>query len=114
MNRTTAAIRATSGDDPGQKFLRAIDLRDRQDRLGSSADRASANSWGGVLSTAGGVVFFCEDSGAFAAVDAKTGKLLWHFETSELWKASPMTYLAGGKQFVAVAAGSHVVAFALP
>lgn len=67
-----------------------------------------------MLSTAGGIVFFCEDSGAFAAVDAKTGKLLWHFATSELWKASPMTYLAGGKQFVAVAAGSHVIAFALP
>jgi len=101
------------GDDPGQKFLRAIDLE-----TGKIAwevpQTGEANSWGGVLSTAGGVLFFCEDSGAFAAVDAKTGKLLWHFETSELWKASPMTYLAGGKQFVAVAAGSHVVAFALP
>ncbi len=70
--------------------------------------------WGGVLSTAGGVVFFGEDSGAFAAVDAKTGKLLWHFQTSELWKASPMTYLAGGKQYVAVAAGSNILAFGLP
>jgi len=99
--------------DPGQKFLRAIDLQTGKIawEVPQSGD---ANSWGGVLSTAGGVVFFCEDSGAFAAVDAKTGKLLWHYQTSELWKASPMTYLAGGKQFVAVAAGSHVVAFALP
>jgi alcohol dehydrogenase (cytochrome c) len=100
-------------DEQGQKFLRAIDLQ-----TGKIAwevpQTGGANSWGGVLSTVGGVVFFCEDSGAFAAVDAKTGKLLWHFQTSELWKASPMTYLAGGKQYVAVAAGSDVLAFALP
>jgi alcohol dehydrogenase (cytochrome c) len=60
------------------------------------------------------VVFFCEDSGAFAAADARSGKLLWHFQTSQSWKASPMTYLAGGKQYVAVAAGTSVLAFALP
>ncbi len=100
-------------DDHGQKFLRAIDLQ-----TGKIAwelpQTGEADSWGGVLSTAGGVVFFCEDSGAFAAADAKTGKLLWHYQTSELWKASPMTYMAGGRQYVAVAAGSHVVAFALP
>jgi alcohol dehydrogenase (cytochrome c) len=104
--------RDTPGDG-GQKFLRAIDLR-----TGKIAweipQTGEARSWGGVLSTAGGVVFFCEDSGAFAAADAKTGKLLWHFQTNELWKASPMTYLAGGKQYVAVAAGSNVFAFALP
>ena len=100
-------------DEQGQKFLRAIDLQ-----TGKIAwevpQTGEANSWGGVLSTAGGVVFFCEDSGAFAAADAKTGKPLWHFQTSELWKASPMTYLAGGKQYIAVAAGSDVLAFALP
>ncbi len=100
-------------DDPGQKFLRAIDLR-----TGKIAwevpQTGDASSWGGVLSTAGGLVFFGEDSGAFAAVDAKTGTLLWHFQTNELWKASPMTYLAGGKQYVAIAAGANVLAFALP
>lgn len=100
-------------DDRGQKFLRAIDLQTGKIAW-EMPQSGEANSWGGVLSTAGGIVFFCEDSGAFAAADAKTGKLLWHYQTSELWKASPMTYLAGGKQYVAVAAGSHVVAFALP
>jgi alcohol dehydrogenase (cytochrome c) len=67
-----------------------------------------------VLSTAGGVVFFGDDSGALAAVDAKTGKPLWHFHTSSLWKASPMTYMVDGKQYIAVAAGGNVLAFALP
>ena len=99
--------------EEGQKFLRAINVA-----TGKIAweipQTGHASSWGGVLSTAGGVVFFCEDSGAFAAADAKTGKLLWHFQTNENWKASPMTYLAGGKQYVAVAAGSNVLVFGLP
>ncbi|HKW98180.1 MAG TPA: PQQ-dependent dehydrogenase, methanol/ethanol family [Bryobacteraceae bacterium] len=99
--------------DLGQKFLRAIDLKTGK-VVWEIPQTGRAVSWGGVLSTAGGVVFFCEDSGAFAAADAQTGKLLWHFQTSENWKASPMTYVAGGKQFVAVAAGSSVLAFALP
>ena len=99
--------------EEGQKFLRAINLQ-----TGKIAweipQTGHASSWGGVLSTAGGVVFFCEDSGAFAAADAKTGKVLWHFQTNEGWKASPMTYMAGGKQYVAIAAGSDVLVFALP
>ena len=75
-----------------------------------------------MLSTGGGVVFFGEDSGAFAAVDAKTGKDLWQIQTNastELgdghsWRASPMTYLAGGKQYIAVAAGPNILSFGLP
>jgi len=105
-------VRDVPGEQ-GQKFLRAISLE-----TGKIAweipQTGNAQSWGGVLSTAGGVVFFCEDSGAFAAADAQTGKLLWHFQTSDLWKASPMTYMAGGKQYVAVAAGNHILAFSLP
>jgi PQQ-dependent dehydrogenase (methanol/ethanol family) len=97
----------------GQKFLRAINVE-----TGKIAweipQQGRAESWGGVLSTAAGVVFYCEDSGAFAAADAKTGKTLWHFQTSENWKASPMTYMVRGKQYVVVAAGSNVLAFSLP
>jgi alcohol dehydrogenase (cytochrome c) len=66
-----------------------------------------------VLSTAGGLVFFAEDNGAFAVAEAATGKLLWHFQTSETWKASPMTYMVGGKQYIAVAAGGNVLSFSL-
>jgi len=99
--------------DPGKKFLRALDLQTGKivweyPQIGNSV------TWGGVLSTAGGLVFFGEDSGAFVALHARTGKLLWYFQTNQLWKASPMTYLAGGKQYVAVAAGSNIISFALP
>ncbi|MBS1810556.1 MAG: PQQ-dependent dehydrogenase, methanol/ethanol family [Acidobacteria bacterium] len=100
-------------DEAGKKYLRAIDVQTGK-IVWQSPQIGPGNSWGGVLSTAGGVVFFGDDSGAFAAVDAKTGKPLWYFHTNELWKASPMTYLAGGKQYVAVAAGSNILAFGLP
>ncbi len=107
--------------EPGRKFLRAIDIETGK-RVWEVPQIGPGDSWGGVLSTGGGVVFFGEDSGAFAAVDAKTGKDLWQFQTnnsSELgdghsWRASPMTYLAGGKQYVAVAAGPNILCFGLP
>jgi alcohol dehydrogenase (cytochrome c) len=60
------------------------------------------------------MVFFGEDSGALMAADAANGKPLWSFQTSQLWKASPMTYLFDNKQYVAVAAGSNIIAFGLP
>jgi alcohol dehydrogenase (cytochrome c) len=67
-----------------------------------------------VLSTAGGVVFYGADDGSFAAADAKTGKPLWSFQTSQPPRASPMTYMFDNKQYVAVASGSNIIAFGLP
>ena len=67
-----------------------------------------------MLSTDGDLVFFGEDSGAFAALDARTGELLWHFQANQDWKASPMTYMVGGRQYVAIASGMGFWAFALP
>ena len=71
-------------------------------------------SWGGTLTTAGGVVFFGDDAGSFAAVDARTGHQLWDFNTGQTFRASPMTYEAGGVQYVTIAAGSDVLSFSLP
>ncbi len=73
-----------------------------------------ASSWGGTLATATEIVFYGDDSGAFVAADATNGKTLWSFQTSQFWHASPMTYQFDGRQYVAVAAGSDVIAFALP
>ena len=72
-----------------------------------------ARSWGGILSTAGGLLFFGNDNGDFSAADAATGKVLWGFPANQLWKASPMTYTHNGRQYVSTAAGSNVVTFAL-
>ena len=72
------------------------------------------HSSGGTMSTASGLVFFGDDAGSFEAVDAQTGKPLWHFNTGQDMSASPMTYAVAGKQYVAIAAGSDVFTFALP
>ena len=63
--------------------------------------------------TAGGLVFFGEQGGTFNAVDAKTGKPLWHFESGQTWRASPMTYMVGGKQYVVLAGTGGIFTFAL-
>ncbi len=76
--------------------------------------KGTVNSWGGVLSTAGGIVIFGEDSGALSAADATSGKPLWTFHLSQLWKASPMTYVFDNHQYVAVASGPNIIAFGLP
>ena len=74
----------------------------------------AARSWGGTMTTAGGLVFFGNDSEAFEAVDAKTGTSLWHFTTGQSMHASPMSYAVNGKQYVAIASGSDLFTFALP
>ena len=96
----------------GQKVLRALDIDTGAVRW-ELPQTGPADTWGGVLATAGGLVFFGEDSGAFMAVDAATGDPLWRFQTNAVWKASPMTYVFDGRQYVVVAAGPNVLAFAL-
>ncbi len=66
------------------------------------------------MTTAGGLVFFGDDAGSLEAIDSQSGKPLWHFSTGQEISASPMTYAADGKQYVAIAAGSDVFSFALP
>jgi alcohol dehydrogenase (cytochrome c) len=60
------------------------------------------------------LVFFGDDTQSFEAVDAVSGKPLWHFNTGQNITASPMTYAVNAKQYVAIAAGSDVFTFALP
>ncbi|MCC6590414.1 MAG: PQQ-dependent dehydrogenase, methanol/ethanol family [Bryobacterales bacterium] len=100
-------------EEKGQKILRALNIQTGEVVWELPQD-GPAITWGGVLSTAGGVVFFGHDDGSFAAADAKSGKLLWQFQANQLWKASPMTYQLNGKQYVATAAGPNVLVFALP
>lgn len=73
-----------------------------------------AQSWGGVMTTASGLVFFADDADSFEAVDARTGKNLWHFNTGQTLHASPMSYAVDGKQYVAIASGDDLFTFALP
>lgn len=104
--------RRVPGEKP-ERFLRALDIQTGK-TVWEIPQIGGGGGWGGVLSTAGGLIFFCDEAGAFAAADAKSGKLLWHFYTNQPWHASPMTYAVDGKQFIAVAAGSNFISFALP
>lgn len=79
---------------------------------------------GGVLATAGNLVFNGEGNGLFRAFDAKTGKKLWEYQCGAGVNAPAVSYMAAGKQYVAVAAGGNtqldykrgnsVYVFALP
>jgi PQQ-dependent dehydrogenase (methanol/ethanol family) len=100
--------------DPAQKILRAFAIETGKVAWQIDLPGAVQLNYAGVLSTAGGLLFFGESDGGFAAVDARTGKYLWHFETNHPMKGSPMTYVAGGRQYIAIAAGSNILSFALP
>jgi alcohol dehydrogenase (cytochrome c) len=70
-------------------------------------------TWSGVLSTAGGLVFTGDAEGNFMALEASSGKVLWHFQCGASVYSSPMAYAVDGKEYVAVAAGSALFAFGL-
>lgn len=62
---------------------------------------------GGVMTTAGNLVFAGEFNGDFDAFNATTGQKLWHFNMGAGVTASPVTYMVNGRQYVAVAAGGN-------
>lgn len=104
--------RRAPGDAGDATFLKAIDIQ-----TGKTAWEISGIGGGalgsGLMATAGGLIFYGDGRGAFVAADASNGRLLWHFNTGQKWKAGPMTFSVDGKQHVAVAAGSLILAFSL-
>jgi alcohol dehydrogenase (cytochrome c) len=62
---------------------------------------------GGVLATGGNLVFNGEANGWFKAFDAATGKELWKYNCGAGVNAPAVSYMVGGKQYVAVAAGGN-------
>ncbi|HUQ95887.1 MAG TPA: PQQ-dependent dehydrogenase, methanol/ethanol family [Bryobacteraceae bacterium] len=99
--------------EPWQIYVRALDLT--TGKLQWEYKQVNSRRYGaGLLSTAGGLIFAGDDQGVLTALDARSGKALWHFNAGEPIAASPMAYSVNGKQFVALAAGSNVVAFGLP
>jgi alcohol dehydrogenase (cytochrome c) len=63
-----------------------------------------------VAATGGGLVFGGDDVGKFRAFDDRTGKVLWETDLGSPVSGFPVTFAAGGKQYVAVATGSSLVA----
>jgi len=100
--------------NPAKKILRAFNIETGKVVWQIDLPGPVQSNYSGVLTSAGGLVFFGESSGGFAAVDAATGKYLWHVETNHPFKASPMTYAIDGRQYVAIASGGNILSFALP
>ncbi|HEX6708448.1 MAG TPA: PQQ-dependent methanol/ethanol family dehydrogenase [Albitalea sp.] len=61
--------------------------------------------WGGVLATAGNLVFWGTPEGYLKAADAHTGKVVWEFQTGSGVVAPPITWQQNGEQFVSVVSG---------
>jgi len=63
-----------------------------------------------VVATGGGLVFGGDSAGRFRALDDRTGKVLWETDLGSPVSGFPVTFAVGGKQYIAVAAGSSLVA----
>lgn len=94
-------------NEPNWGTLTAIDLTSK----GRIAWQTKMNEpmIGGVLATAGGLVFTGEGGGDFSAFDAGTGARLWSFNCGAGVNAPPISYELDGKQYVAVAAGGSQI-----
>ncbi len=69
------------------------------------SDPEPFSAWGGALATAGDVVFYGTLEGYLKAVDPANGKELYRFKTPSGIIGNVMTYMHGGKQYVAVLSG---------
>src|SRR5262245_9341959 len=67
----------------------------------------------GILTTATDLLFAGGREGHFHALDARSGALLWKASLGGQISAGPMSYMVDGKQYVAIAAGHSLFAFAL-
>jgi alcohol dehydrogenase (cytochrome c) len=105
-----ASRRFVTGEDP-RGFLRALDAM-----TGDLVWEIEVHTppWGGLMSTAGGLVFSGTIEGDFFAADAASGDILWRFQTGGRVYANPITYMSEGRQFIAIAAGNGLFTFALP
>jgi alcohol dehydrogenase (cytochrome c) len=98
--------------EQGSGALRALDVQTGELRWEFTYP---SPTFGGVLSTAAGLVFAGDHEGNFMAFDAVTGENLWHYQTgSRIWGAGAMTHLLDGRQYVLIPSGTTLTAFALP
>jgi alcohol dehydrogenase (cytochrome c) len=74
---------------------------------------SSNRTEGGILTTAGNVLFAGGRDGQFVAIDARDGKLLWETNLGPSVAAGPITYSVNGKQYVSIQCGSSLFTFGL-
>ncbi|OIQ89722.1 quinohemoprotein ethanol dehydrogenase type-1 precursor [mine drainage metagenome] len=103
------AIRYTTSepiDEPKWGLLSSIDLSTGKIRW---QQKTAEPLVGGVLATAGGLLFTGEGNGHFDAYDTDNGRLLWQYQADAGVNAPPITYQIDGVQYIAVAAGGNQI-----
>jgi acido-empty-quinoprotein group A len=95
-----------------KSMLKAIDVQTGKIRW--TADTEGRGGQSGILSTAGHLVFTADMSGNLVALDAATGKVLWHMYPGGSLGTGPMTYELDGRQYIVFPVDGVIYAFALP
>jgi len=98
--------------DPGEFYLRAINATTGDIRWEYPLP-GPVYMWAGTMATAGGLVFTADADDDLVALDAKTGKDLWHFYMGSTLYSNPMTFRVNGKQYISMTAGTNLFTFAL-
>jgi alcohol dehydrogenase (cytochrome c) len=88
-------------------FMAAIDARTGRIRWRVAVPKPM---FGGVLSTAGGLVLSGGDDGRLYAFDARTGRVIWRANLGLGFGAAPITYAVNGTQYIAIATGGSSAA----
>jgi len=109
---------------PGQKqygLMAAVDSRTGKVVWQKRVPYAGCEGGGGATATAGGLVFHVEPDGDFQAYDARSGDVLWHFQTGDVGfgggagpgGGSAVSYAVEGRQYIALTMNHRVWAFGL-
>ena len=93
-----------------ERYETEISAFDPVSRESKGKVRIPYPNYSGVLSTAGGVVFTGFTDGTFAAYDDTTMEQLWKINVGTGFNAPPMTFEAGGKQYIAILSGLSPIA----
>ena len=101
----------TWGDEAGYGSVRAIDPHTGDLKWEFKMSDVTDS---GILTTASDLLFTGGREGYFYALDARNGAMLWKASVGGQVAAGPITYSVHGRQFVAIAAGHSLFAFALP
>ena len=112
----TGGLAKPATNQPVTAAIKAIDAETGTIRWESRLAKGGANvrkAVGGVLSTAGDLVFVGYDE-EFFALDADSGERLWSIRVGGRINAPPVSYAIDETQFVAVMAGNALYTFALP
>jgi len=92
--------------------IRALDYR--TGKVVWNHETGEDENGAGILTTAGHLLFSADTSGNLLALDAASGKTLWHLNAGGRVVASPMSYQLDGRQYVLFAVQDVLYAFALP